>query len=127
NLSLSKDPTIEGLQTGSLQHHLEAFLLPMKDPSRRWISPGEFDYWAKVYSVKTLSKKLQRTPRTIRDWLRGARPIPAWTVAVLRLHELETEAFRRTLYPIHKKRQLQLQLTQPDDLGESTQAHDPAQ
>ena len=104
---------------------LVAFCLPMQDPSKRWANPAEFDYWAKVYTVKVLSKKLKRTPRTIRDWLRGARPIPAWTVAVLRLSELDAEAYRRSLYPMHKRRQLPLTL--PDDPNGYPPAHDPAQ
>lgn len=82
----------------------------MKDRSRRWIDPAEFDYWAKVYTIKILSTKLRRTPRTIRDWQRGARPIPAWSVAVLQLDEIKAEAYRRTLYPLHKRQQLQLDL-----------------
>lgn len=98
----------------------------MKDPSRHWISAAEFDYWAKVYTIKVLSKKLRRTPRTIRDWQRGARPIPAWTVAVLRLEELDAATYRRSLYPMHKRRQLPLQLTQPDDPNGYPPAHDPA-
>lgn len=89
---------------------LVAFCLPMQDPSKRWANPAEFDYWAKVYTVKILSKKLKRTPRTIRDWLRGARPIPAWTVAVLRLSELDAEAYRRSLRPMHKRQQIPLDL-----------------
>ncbi|BCM15185.1 hypothetical protein MAFF241648_43750 (plasmid) [Ralstonia solanacearum] len=80
----------------------------MHDPSRRWANPAEFDYYAKGYNTKNLSKLLRRTSRTIRDWQRGARPIPSWTVDVLRLKDAEAVENRRRLYPLHERRQMQL-------------------
>lgn len=82
----------------------------MHDPSRRWANPAEFDYYARVYNARTLAKMLKRTSRTIRDWQRGARPIPSWTIDVLRLSNIEAEAARQRLYPLHKRRQMTLDL-----------------
>lgn len=95
----------------------------MHDRSKRWANPSEFDYWAKVYSTRELARRLRRTQRTIRDWLSGKRPIPAWAIEVLRLHELEAEAYRQRLYyPLHKRRQLDLAFH--DAKNESQEATD---
>lgn len=63
----------------------------MKNPSRHWVSATEFERYASGLSRKHLSRLLRRCDRTIRDWQSGRRPIPAWTVQTLRLHQHETK------------------------------------
>lgn len=67
----------------------------MYKPSRRWVSITEFESLSSGLPRKYLCSLLRRCDRTIRDWQAGRRPIPAWTVQALRLHQLETtEAYR---------------------------------
>ena len=61
----------------------------MKNPSRRWVNPIEFERLSSGLPRKRLISLLRRCDRTIRDWQSGRRPIPAWTVDTLRLHEME--------------------------------------
>lgn len=61
----------------------------MKNPSRHWVSPIEFDKYTSGLPRKQLSRLLRRCDRTIRDWQTGRRPIPAWTIDTLRLHQIE--------------------------------------
>jgi hypothetical protein len=54
-------------------------------------SPREFAYYAARYPMRHLKQMLNRSERTIRDWLAGNKVIPPWAVAVLRLQALEYE------------------------------------
>jgi hypothetical protein len=54
-------------------------------------SPREFAYYAARYPMRQLKQILNRSERTIRDWLAGNKVIPPWAVAVLRLQALEYE------------------------------------
>jgi hypothetical protein len=54
-------------------------------------SPREFAYYAARYPMRHLKQILNRSERTIRDWLAGNKVIPPWAVAVLRLQALEYE------------------------------------
>ncbi|MDB0570273.1 hypothetical protein LBW59_05715 [Ralstonia solanacearum] len=69
----------------------------MKNKSKRWANPAEFQAYALGLPIKTLAKILQRTPRTINDWQTGARPIPAWAAELLRLRIVEKQMQLRQL------------------------------
>src|SRR5712664_3219124 len=51
----------------------------------------EFAYYAPGIPMPILCRLLQRSKRTITEWLNGTRIIPTWAVAVLRLQTLEHE------------------------------------
>jgi hypothetical protein len=54
-------------------------------------SPREFAYYAAQYPMRHLKQMLNRSERTISDWLNGNKVIPPWAIAVLRLQQLEHE------------------------------------
>lgn len=54
-------------------------------------SPAEFAYYAQGLPMPYLRRALNRSERTINDWLHGNRIIPPWAIAVLRLQRLEHE------------------------------------
>ena len=56
---------------------------------RNWANPVEFEYYAMGLSDKVLCRLFGRCGRTVRDWRSGRRPIPSWTVEVLKLEVLE--------------------------------------
>lgn len=70
----------------------------MKNPSRRWVSPTEFDKYTSGLPRKHLSRLLRRCDRTIRDWQTGRRPIPAWTIDTLRMHGLDAIRAYREIF-----------------------------
>lgn len=70
----------------------------MKNPSRHWVSPIEFEKLSSGLPRKQLTRLLRRCDRTIRDWQAGRRPIPAWTVDTLRLHQLEVSQAYREMF-----------------------------
>ena len=69
----------------------------MKNKTKRWAHPIEFEQHCLGVSLEQLSKILQRTPRTVRDWQLGNRPIPAWAPELLRLRHVEGQQYRRQL------------------------------
>lgn len=85
-----------GVENRNRRTYLTVFS-PMKNKTKRWANPAEFEYYARAYSLHTLARILRRTPRTIRDWQLGNRPIPSWAPEVLRLRIVEAEHYRRQL------------------------------
>lgn len=70
----------------------------MKNPSRRWVSAIEFEQHTAGLPRKFLCRLLRRCDRTIRDWQTGRRPIPAWTIDTLRMHEVEAIRAYREIF-----------------------------
>ena len=69
----------------------------MKNKTKRWAHPIEFEQHSLGLSLEQLARILQRTPRTVRDWQLGNRPIPAWAPELLRLRHAEGNQYRRQL------------------------------
>jgi hypothetical protein len=70
----------------------------MKSKTKRWARPIEFEQRQPPgYPSEQLARILKRTPRTVRDWQLGNRPIPAWAPELLRLRHVEGQQTARQL------------------------------
>ena len=95
----------------------------MKNKTKRWANPVEFEYYSRGYSIKALCRILQRTPRTITDWQAGTRPIPSWAPELFRLRKfrlrnIKADIYRRQLEAMRYEKQRQK--IAPTDLSGAT-------
>ena len=63
----------------------------LKNASNRWGNANEFRYYCRGLPTRTIATIVRRTERTVRDWISGNRPTPAWAVELVRLRELERQ------------------------------------
>lgn len=68
-----------------------------KNPARKWATHAEWCYERQGMSLNALKRKLKSTPKTIRAWDDGTRPVPHWAPQVLRLQRLESASYLRQL------------------------------
>ena len=61
----------------------------MRFPNLRYGSPAEFEYYATGIDLPTLSRRLRRDERTIKDWLSGKARVPWWVPEIMRLQRME--------------------------------------
>ena len=93
----TNSPTKLGLKRQTASLRLAVFFVPMKNKTKRWANPIEFEQHSLGLPIEQLARILQRTPRTVRDWQLGNRPIPAWAPELLRLRHVEGQQYRRQL------------------------------
>ena len=77
----------------------------MRYPNLRYGNPNEFRHYAMGIDLATLSRRLRRDERTIKDWLSGARRLPWWVPEVMRLQAMEHyEQMRSMQMSAHRAR-----------------------
>jgi hypothetical protein len=69
----------------------------LKNLYNRWGNANEFRYYCRGLPTRTIARMVRRTERTVRDWIKGHRPTPAWAVELVRLRELERHELLRQL------------------------------
>jgi hypothetical protein len=74
---------------------------------------NEFAHYAAGLPMRHLCRTLNRSERTIRDWLKGAKVIPPWAIAVLRLNHLERDLIRDQMGITAFERERQAENRQP--------------
>ena len=69
----------------------------LKNASNRWGNANEFRYYCRGLPTRTIARMVRRTERTVRDWIKGHRPTPAWAVELVKLRELERKDVLRQI------------------------------
>lgn len=77
----------------------------MKYPTIRYGNPAEMHFYAQGMSIKSLSKILKRSEKSITSWLNGNRKVPWWVPELLRLRLMEREhvLYQMNMQPLRRK------------------------
>ncbi len=69
----------------------------MQYPNTRYANPIEMQFYAQGIPIKDLSKRLRRSEKSVRAWLKGERKIPWWIPELLRLQHTEHQNIMRQM------------------------------
>ena len=61
----------------------------MRYPNTRYGCPGTMEHYAQGRTIKELAKRLKRSERTVKDWMKGKKKIPFWVSEQLCLQHKE--------------------------------------